>query len=163
MLFGTYSKVSEMTERMTPLQAWEHETARAAFHEAGHAIAARQIGVTIITVGLDAVHTKYRLRDSAPRQRCAVSYAGPISEAQYCRLSSDQCRVLWDSDAWHGDRANIEKLGLTDAERGKARERAQWLVQTHWRKIDALAAALIERGEMTGDEVNEVLRGVFFF
>jgi hypothetical protein len=135
---------------------------RAAYHEAGHAVAARQIGVSIVAVSLDETHTRHRLRDSAPRQRATVSYAGPIAEAEYCRLTSDECATLWQ-DAWHGDRANIEKLGLTDAERGKARARAQWLVATHWRKIDALATALVERGEMTGDEVNELLVGVFPF
>jgi hypothetical protein len=42
-------------------------------------------------------------------------------------------------------------------------QRAGWVAATHWRKVTTLATALVERGEMTGDQVNEVLAGVWFF
>jgi hypothetical protein len=114
-------------------------------------------------LSLDAAHTKYPLTDSGRRRSCTVSYAGPIAEHRYARLTGDECTALW-TDAWTGDRENIESCQLSDAERAKARERAKWLIAVHWRKIDALATALIERGGiLTADEVREVLSGVYFF
>jgi hypothetical protein len=156
-------KVSEMTDRMTPKQNYEHETARRAYHEAGHALAARQLGLRLTEVSLDAATTMTPQSHSGRRRSCAVDYAGPVAEQHFARLTSDECAALWQ-DAWTGDRRHIEALQLIDAERVKARERAKWLVATHWRKIDALAKALIEHdGPITGDEMNALLRGVYFF
>jgi hypothetical protein len=150
-------------QQMTPPQAWDHETAGRAFHEAGHAIAARQLGLKVDGLTLDAASTRYPVSDSGRRRSCTVSYAGPIAEQRYERLTGNECATLW-TDAWRGDCEHIEACKLSDAERMKARERARWLVATHWKKIDALAKALIERGgPMTGDEMNALLGGVFFF
>jgi hypothetical protein len=102
------------------------------------------------------------MTESGRRRFATVAYCGPISEQRYAKLTGDECRGLW-LDGWCGDWMNIQKCRLSDAERARARERAAWLMQTHWRKVQALVPVLLERGTMTGDEVNEVLRGVFFF
>jgi hypothetical protein len=151
-----------MTDHMTPLQAWDHMTARRAYHEAGHAIAARQLGLRVTEVTLDAAMTMTPQSDSGRRRSCVVDYAGPAAEQHFARLSTDQCAALW-TDAWVGDRQHIEALQLSDAERVKARERARWLVRVHWKKVDAVAKELIARGPMTGDQMRELLNGVFFF
>jgi hypothetical protein len=137
-------------------------TCRRAHHEAGHAIASRRLSLSVTKLTLDGATSRMPVTDSGRQRFATVAYGGPIAEARYCRLTSDQCRKLW-TDAWQGDRENIERCQLSDAERVKARERAKWLVATHWRKIDALATALAERRELSGDEVRAVLNNVYFF
>lgn len=150
----------------------DQQILRQAFHEAGHAIGSRQLGLRVSALSLDAATSMVplfeddgQMTDSGRRRFATVSYCGPISEAQHRRLTSDECTALWlDGAPWCGDRANIEKCKLSDAERTRARVLAERLVAIHWRKIDALAAALVEHdGTMTGAEVETLLRGVFPF
>jgi hypothetical protein len=161
--------LDEREAKLAPRPHVSDEMMRRAFHEAGHAVGSRQVGLRVTSLSLDAATSLVPLiadggpmTDSGRRRFATVAYCGPISEARYCRLTGDQCTALWQ-DAWTADRKNIESCALDATQLVKARERAKWLVATHWRKIDALAAALIERGSLTGDEMREVLRNVFFF
>ena len=157
-------------QQITPLQAWDHETARKAYHEAGHAVGSRAIGCRVTSLSLDGATSMIPLlddgemTDSGRRRFATIAFCGPIAEQRYARLTGDECNKLWlDGAAWCGDGANIAKCALDAAHLAKARERAVWLMQTHWRKVQALAPILMERGSLSGDEVNEILRNVLFF
>jgi hypothetical protein len=163
--------LDEREAKLAPRPHVSDEMMRRAFHEAGHAVGSRQLGLRVTTLSLCAAVSMVPLLedsetmiDSGRKRFATVAYCGPAAEQRHAKLTGDECRTLWqDGGPWCGDRANIERCQLNDVDRAKARARAAWLVQTHWRKIDALAAALIERQTMTGDEMREVLRNVFFF
>ena len=93
-----------------------------------------------------------------------MAFAGPLREQRYRRFTDEQCAPFWrNTGGWADDLRNIEQHLLDPEKRARAKERAAWLVVTHWRKIAALAPILAERETMTGDEVDKVLRGIFFF
>jgi hypothetical protein len=74
-------------------------TCRRAHHEAGHAIASRRLSLSVTKLTLDGATSRMPVTDSGRQRFATVAYGGPIAEARYCRLTSDQCRKLW-TDAW---------------------------------------------------------------
>lgn len=137
-----------------------------AYHECWHAIGSRQLGLRVTSLSLGAATSMVPLMedsetmtDSGRKRFATVAFCGPFAETRYVKLAGDECRTLWlDGGPWSGDRANIERCQLTDAERAKARATADQLVITHWRKIEALVPVLIERGSLAEDEIRELLR-----
>src|SRR5262245_58619434 len=94
----------------------DDQTYPRAIHESGHMVAAVKPGLPITGLPLDCASIRYPCTDAGRRRSATVSFAGPIAEAHYARLTSDQCRALWH-DAWAGDLANIEEYALDAAER----------------------------------------------
>lgn len=146
------------------------EIRRTAWHEAGHAAISLLAGHGIRAVGLN-----WR-RDSAGRFHLAsgasgasgfmlprrthrlpsITLAGPVAE----RMSGNR-RSLHDEPAWEGD---LRKYARLAGKRGSGSTGLQGDVRVveaelrrSWRAVSALAAALLERGELDGDEAEQIV------
>jgi hypothetical protein len=128
---------------------------RIATHESGHAVVARALGVQVIRATLDAVHTRH---GAARHAAAIVAFAGPAAELRLMPMTPDHEAAKWGS-AWAGDLKNC--LRFLDAAGGlpcaPVRREAERLVDRCWRQIERVAAALAERGELSGAEVDEVI------
>jgi hypothetical protein len=128
---------------------------RHAIHESGHATVATMIGLPVERLTLDCCDL---YPSKSPRRSCMVSFAGPLSEQRYAGLSDGDCAKLWEGD-WHGDFENILSHDFAPGERGQLRQRSAFFVDRYWDRIERLAAALAERGALSGAEVEAVVRG----
>lgn len=102
---------------------------RRAYHETGHAVGSRQLGMRVSSLSLGEVVSMVPLMedgetmtDSGRRRFATVAYSGPLAETRYAKLAGYECRTLWlDGAPWCGDRKNIETCALGVAQRAKAR------------------------------------------
>jgi len=93
--------------------------------------------------------------------QCLVAFAGPLAEAKLCNSSPE---LILDKEA-EGDRIMIENCirffdpgeDAFSIARHRLEQRASRLVATHWRDIEAVAVALIRRGELQFDEVAQLI------
>jgi hypothetical protein len=133
----------------------------AAYHEAGHVVAARSLGVEIKSATLSLATTRH-LNDmdaEARRKGALISFSGPMAEARHGCYTDEQCAELWCSPAWGSDLLNA--LRHLDSSGGgpcaPVLRSARRLVRRNWRSIKKVAAALIERGELSGDAIDELI------
>jgi hypothetical protein len=124
---------------------------RHAIHESGHATIATMIGLPVERLTLDCCDL-YPSR--SPRRSFVVSFAGPLAEIRY-GLDAREAE-LWQGD-WHGDFENILSHDFAPGERGRLRQRAEFFLDRYWDRIERLAAALAERGALSGAEVSAFL------
>jgi hypothetical protein len=159
----------------------EHDVEAVAYHEAGHACAARACGldVTVARMGdlgqpLDPHAAQARVgprvglqwpRSRAERQYlrtpeghqdlAVIALSGPLAEARYRGLRAEDMAPWW-AGAWRGDLDNLHRhhdVGML----APLHQRAAALVNDLWPIIERAAAALQERGELTGDELDALL------
>ena len=124
------------------------------FHEAGHAVIAHILGVPISRVTLHGLSTRSRPQDQA--NQAIVAYAGPIAEDRHRRYSVEQHRQMWAGAEWRADLVNAVRY-LGDGDPKLALAQARQLVNEHWPSIELLAAALLARETLTGDEIAALL------
>jgi hypothetical protein len=137
---------------------------RAAFHEAGHTVAAHYFDVPIVRVSIE--HTPYpRLTTGnylkhAPiwaENFAMLTLAGPAAEGLNCDEDTSDA-------AAHDARARryLATLQLdppqVEAELMRLHGRARWFVRTEWaqKRILSVAEALLERGMLSGEDVKAV-------
>jgi hypothetical protein len=130
-----------------------------ATHEAGHCVIARALGVKVECATLREVTTLHRRGDAESfRERAVVALAGPAAEERYGGYSDAQMAGLWRNE-WRGDFDNV--LRYLDAAGGDLfaphKCAAERLVRKHWAAIERVAAALIERGELSGAEIDRLI------
>jgi hypothetical protein len=90
-------------------------------------------------------------RPQAPAQNDAVvALGGPIAELRRFRYSQLEQDQFW-ATAWSGDLANAR--ARYDGKLTRAIRRADRLLRRHWRAVERVADALLQRGELTGEEV----------
>lgn len=126
-------------------------------HEAGHVIAAVALGTPVRRATLHGVTTM--VRSGCPRAQyneAVIALAGPEGETRRHGYSASQCAELWGSSVWRDDLANALRH-LDGAEIAPALHQARRLVNENWNAIEVLAAALLDRKELNGDEINAVL------
>lgn len=145
---------------------------RAAVHEAGHVVAAQLFGFPVELVSLEPTarslgRTKIRLPRGGVLAAVATA-AGEAAEAEARRrgtwprapreapprIMRRQLGPAPDRDALpDGLRVVLAAGEETDTAQGMARA----LVTRHWHRIQAVARALLEHGELTGSDVARVL------
>ena len=127
-----------------------------AHHEAGHAVAASVLGASIKRAALDEVWTLVGVGCPRARRNAAIiALAGAEAETKYCGYSLDRQAELWGV-AWATDLA-IAMRDLDRAAIAPAIRQARQLVDEHWRAIEAVAQALLERGELTGVDIHALI------
>jgi ATP-dependent Zn protease len=154
-----------------------HGSASTAYHEAGHAVAAvahkgKLKTVTIVPgkgyAGRVRRHRERNLqgieRDNTPRgQRAAenaaqIELAGYIAQKRYKRRSCH--KYHWESDRNAATDLLLSFSSSTrhlDAYIKAISIRTEDLVAHWWPAIKAVAAALLERGTLSGDEVQKIV------
>lgn len=128
-----------------------------AYHEAGHAVAAIALGTPVKRASLDRVTTWVRPGcERAQRNEAIIALAGPLAEDRYQSYSLNEQAALSGS-VWRTDLDNaLRRLRPADS-LGLAVREARGLVRQNWTSIEVLAAALLDRKALTGDEINAVL------
>jgi hypothetical protein len=133
---------------------------RDVIHEAGHATIARHLNTRVITVTPTIVRTEYRRGPGVARIAAIIAMAGPMAEYRHAGMTSEDAARAWTT-IWRTDlRHCIERL---DAAGGgpvtPVRGEAERLVRRHWASIERVADALLERGRLSGAEVDALLGG----
>jgi ATP-dependent Zn protease len=127
-----------------------------AFHEAGHAVAARHFEVMVTTVeiyedGGGKTYTEGSTDDLSHTDRIAIAYAGLASQNFF------KCSIRANVAA--ADHAAISKVvaGLTDQQSFETRNagylRAFEIVKNNAVEVERVASLLIERRRIDGSEL----------
>jgi hypothetical protein len=149
---------------------------KVAYHEAGHAVVARNFGLTVMRVSIDPAYGE--LFDGQPREgytrleRDADRHAS-LQQRLWIALSGPAAQKRHDPDGLGGlvcTRADYECARRLYAElRGKGdskaedlvsdERKARALVTRHWSAIEAVALALVEhpRHSLNGKELDALL------
>jgi ATP-dependent Zn protease len=143
-----------------------------AYHEAGHAVIAHTLGMKIGTVTI-LPNSKYRANTDIPHQQgkrldlirmmLAGAAANVIGQTipKVCEASFNKLHALGDyrgafklmREGWPGSASETdERLALVFAD-------VIGTLSHHRREIDAIAAALLEKHELSGDEIKSILGG----
>jgi hypothetical protein len=85
----------------------------------------------------------------------SFALAGPAAEARH-RHCSPPAAELWRT-VWAADWSNAQR-NLAGADSALALRPAQHLVRLHWSLIERLAWALHDRGELSGAEIDALIR-----
>jgi hypothetical protein len=135
------------------------ERALAAIHEGGHAVAAHALGHPLVYASLvDGVRTRCRRGDRGAHLREAmIALAGPAAEMRYrpTRLRWEE-RTLWRKH-WGTDLAHARQHVAAAGGTVLPTRPAIILVRRHWRAIEAVAAAIEQRGTLTGAEIDALM------
>lgn len=158
-----------------------------AVHEAGHALVACAVGApiarvsvepdrmgegfegycnTLIPKGFDPCR---RSSEEILRRELVVAVAGPIAE----KLGTGRCdRVAAAADTENTFRNAVRLVGgdlagpVSDSSWTpavewvrRAQDLAESILRKGWRALEALVAALLERGALDGEQVRRVVRG----
>jgi hypothetical protein len=148
-----------------------------AYHEAGHIVAKLHFGFPIVRATVEAsgdyhgavegpnIHIELAETsddsceiETAQRNFLVICFAGPEAQRAYDPDSVEPWHAAGDEESavdalWHMG-YHPDKLAAIDAE---LRLAAKEFVRTHWSQIDAVAKALLEKREMTGEELRRVL------
>ena len=127
-----------------------------AIHESAHAVIAR----LLLRVTPDRTIYRAPPRTAPECYRAAlVTLSGPAAEDRFCCYTRDQRAALWCGTVWQTDLFNA--MHHLDAAGGGAmapvKRAAERLVRAHWDAIERVAAALSERGELSGGEVDALI------
>jgi hypothetical protein len=114
----------------------------------------------VVRVSLDDGCTT-RWRGNDPRghliQAC-VSIAGPTAERRYRAATPAELEMLW-REQWRSDVAHArEHIAACDADPFVLLLEVELLVRENWEAIERVAAALAERGTLSGAEVDALTR-----
>jgi ATP-dependent Zn protease len=148
-----------------------------AVHEAAHAIVGSAIGWPVDLIDLEATGSQLgavtfighgsRLDNDDPMDAATVDLAGHVAErmrAGETNLTAIVDLVLgpWtgDKDAYAACKRAWEACNDEEHHRPfieQAVDRAESILRAHWPAVEALAAALLERGQLTGADVDTIL------
>jgi hypothetical protein len=132
----------------------------AAHHEAGHAIVAHKLGVTVRSVSIDQDGggvTKHN-RIVGNERAILISLAGPYAQRRYAPKSHWRARSHTGFKSGR-DFDDVVDLIYAMHGTGKAAEayhryveaRAEQPVEQHWKQIEHLAQQLVQHGTVTGE------------
>jgi hypothetical protein len=148
-----------------PMPSWEMAIAVpdaltrvvVAIHEAGHAVAAVQLGLELRSVRIDSDGegtTYVAAAGERWREDLVMTYAG---DAAVRRAGGLDCSAQDDRDAWRV----ISRLGWSALdvaiELGEAKHRAERLVSDHWPAIERVAAALLRHRHLLPSDVRRLM------
>jgi hypothetical protein len=137
---------------------------RKSFHEAGHCCAAIVYGIPVISVTItnDTPHL-HRARYCPPAGiglECMTTLclAGPAAEEFFCGPITDGSDRI-DIEMARRYLARRFDLLRIEVELGRARDAAGRLVKDQQQRIRAIAAALLERGTLSGEDIAGITSG----
>ena len=150
------------------------EAQRIAYHEAGHAVTAHELGLGVREVQLHSTggYSKHIIEEpelfatfgerEARRRLAVVQFAGKQAQLRWREEIADAGD--WQDDVRNA-RANASKATAADDNTNATFEqlKAEWeqesrtLVAEHWLRIKALAVALSERGTLSGEDIVSVI------
>jgi hypothetical protein len=126
---------------------------RAAYHEGGHIVAARLTGTPVLRASLKSITTRYRRNDTtAVRKEAVIAASGPAAEVKFLSMTRDASKPLWNT-VWFRD---AEKIVQVTDRRAVVRE-ARELVDRHWGHVGVVARALMDRGSLSGAEIDTLI------
>ena len=142
-----------------------------AYHEAGHAVVARMLYVRVKSVTIrpdvgSSGMTKLDLRYLNNDKQVLITLAGPYAQRRFAprsRWRSSSTSVVTLNSGWDFDTVTgliYDEHGNGDAAkfyRRYAEAKAKQLVDRGWRRIEAVAKALLERETLTGTEMSQVI------
>lgn len=141
-----------------------------AYHEAGHAIIAHELGADVDNITCDSSGRERghcTLKESMSAENHAVwSAAGTEAQRKFLESKGVKKGIGQDDgcmDDLDGvlDAAEVESgtddLGSNAAIINARWERARKMVEDHWPQIERLANELMRRGTMTGDDIRSVI------
>lgn len=141
-----------------------------AYHEAGHAVAAELLksgSVTDVVIG-PAGGGKSRDNVREWRKGALVDAAGGAAERVLAGKSAGTTFLGDRADYWGSQSDNrradafISTLGFSSEARREERRKldieAESIVRWAWPAVCAVADALLERGQLTGDDVRAIMR-----
>jgi ATP-dependent Zn protease len=153
----------------------------AAYHEAGHAVAAVLLGmhVTVASIEVKGYPRHWRLRGGvlASFDHSGAQNRREAERAVTAGLAGEQAELLWSMqkpwrrvkstshERFAGDRAYVEEMlrpfirARGDKRRTVARlkEASRTLLEEHWSRVEAVAEKLAERKALNGREINRVV------
>ncbi len=156
----------------TRLPAYSQSWGRA-YHEAGHAVAAITLGYRLRSVSMgspDGYGLSTRVELGSPRDALTIALAGRAGDERASRLGlhTEPTRPLGDGD-WGNAMAALDDAGFSRhpyeaAARNREYDQGQWRaeqqVKQHWSAVRRVAETLHARGELTGSEVELLVKGV---
>lgn len=166
---------------MTGLGEGRTSPASTAHHEAGHAVVAVVLGITIKQVSIapneeslgNCIHPdvcQFGYRGAYSRRRIArdciiVSYAGVEAEKIFDSKAEEWCSLEDEGNAFNlsrefsvlprGCRCVGDEAHLEFL--AKLQSEARRLVRKHWPAVEALADALIQKQRVSGEEASRII------
>lgn len=137
--------------KLTALPTRDHDRSTAV-HEAGHAVIAYVLGIPVDGVALgEHGHgsTAVRSGDRPSLDVAAAIFAGPIAESRWCPDSPGG--EASDEDRLH------QLLARDPFDVRAAADAAEALLELHAADVEAVAEALIQRGSLSGREIDALL------
>jgi hypothetical protein len=133
---------------------------RTAIHEAGHCVAAVQLGVPVIGATIDPRRPHFtrdgfrRSRNLALEHLCLICLSGPAAEELFCGPIADAGDKL-DLAQARAFIADGYNEFMRPYELARLRNAAENLVRSHWarERIKRLAAALIDQGSLAAEAI----------
>jgi len=141
----------------------------AAYHEAGHAVAALAYRLPVVEARLQGDGGEVRFDQAAATQRqlAVVTAAGPVAELRRC--GGIDLHGAWGRGGRGSDRRLLDAAADRLAGRLDAAARqhlldgiasaAHRLLGDHWPAVTAVARALLRRGRLSGAALRRVVRG----
>ena len=109
-------------------------TEEASYHEVGHAVVAKVLGVTDILIGNSCCTVVY---PDSTEDILTILVAGVVSEGK---------DIYHDMGA--ADLREARRHGATDEDLARASDRARQILEAHQAEVDELVPKLIARGEI---------------
>ncbi len=127
---------------------------RTAYHEAGHAVCARVIGLPCGDAGIGPDHSGYSWTGPAwPAEKIAVCWAG--LEAEIARFGTV------DLDGIGGDIERIERLArysdISDGHVSRLRAQVRALLHQHWHHVEAVADRLLAQRVLSAAQLDQMM------
>jgi hypothetical protein len=143
-----------------------------AYHEAGHAVSAALLGIKVVRVCIGPGRHGRTVRenplyefegqttDQIPQDRfnsiiftgAVVIVAGEEAQRIHDRNSIKDWQIRDDAEDLHGLMRNVDVQQRRPLERS-VRRQCKALLKDNWAAVDRVARALLEKIELTGDEV----------
>lgn len=150
---------------------------RTAYHEAGHCLISLHLGVPVTSIGIEKkaswngypyVQKKGWIRHgrgvTASLENCIlILVAGPMAE-QMCPCGSGRDSYQKSLEDMTQVYVTVDEVGFSGAARGRymrqCRSRVEKGLRYHWKKVEALANALLERKRLTGKQAWKIIEEV---
>ncbi len=151
-----------------------------AFHEAGHAVVALKLGVSVTSIALDelfiidwnkinpnAYYSKVEVHGACcigserldrPEENVSILWGGIAAYRKFSGIKRSRAGIGGDNYSIHLLKEKHPDLNLT-----ALKKRANKIIEQRWPAVRALAEALIEQRELNAEEVLTIYRDIIYF